>query len=172
MFIYLSLMHHSSSALQQLDGLVLQLGSDATGGRLRFSLRGSLERIPVDILLLGALEQVDLARVVVMNEAPAASVDEFTGVGGVRLALAVTHVCNRDLAWRKQVDARNSLIANRDLALESTNVHTREVIEVLEERLVRSSDGQLHLGMLGEHTEVSHVGLNERQHLLASHPLG
>ena len=149
---------------------MLKGSSDATGGALRFGLSGSLEVVPQEVLLLGALEQVDLARVVIMDEAPAASVNEFTAVALGEFAFTLGHMSNGDLARRKQVDARNSLVADSHLALERANIDANEVLVVSEERLVGRSHGELELRVLGEHAEASNVSRDEGLHLLRRHP--
>ena len=53
-----------------------------------------------------------------------------------------------DLTWRKQVDARISPIADRNLSLAGTDVDAGEILEVSEERLVRRSHRQLQLSIL------------------------
>ena len=90
-----------------------------------------------------------------MNEAPAAGVDELTGVGVCYLALAGRHGCELDLTRWQKINSWNGLIADGNLALRGADVNSTEAGEVLEERAVWGSHGQLHLWKFRKDTKVS-----------------
>ena len=102
-----------------------------------------------------------------MYEAPATGMHELASLRGRFVALSAgRHTLHFDLARRQQVDARISLIANRNLALASTDVDAGEILEILEESLVRRSHRQLQLRVLRQDTEVP--GLHDRHRFLES----
>ena len=154
----------SSSAAQQLDCLFLQLAGDLTDCRLRLANDAAVELVPHEILLLRAFEQINLAGVVVVYEAPATGMHELASLGGCCVALSTRrHTLHLNLARRQQVDTRISLIANRNLTLARADVDAGEFLEILEERLVRRSHRQLQLRVLRQDTEVS--GLHRHRFL-------
>ena len=67
-----------------------------------------------------------------------------------------------DLAGGEKIDTGDGAVADGDLTLGCVDVHSGEVVEVVEEGTVGGTQGQLYLGQLGEHTEESHLGLSHR----------
>lgn len=68
----------SSSSLEELDGLGLEGCGDSAGSGLSLGDDSVVELVEGDLLLLCALQQVHLDRVVVVHEQPATGVDEQT----------------------------------------------------------------------------------------------
>ena len=97
-----------------------------------------------------------------MNEEPAAGVHEKAAIAGGLVAIASSDLSDLHLTGRKQVDARDGLVANSHVTSNRGDSEVLEVAEVLEEGVVGRAHSQLHLGELGHHTEVAHLLLSQR----------
>ena len=106
-----------------------------------------------------------------MDEEPPAGVHEHAvGVALEEVARASGEVGHSHLAGREQVDARNGLVADGDLALQRVDVEARKSVEVGEDRAVGRADCEFELGHLGEDTEKAGLVLGHEH--LASEGLG
>ena len=84
-----------------------------------------------------------------MHEAPTASVHELARLRcSIAAGSSRRHALHFNLTWWKQVDARISPVADRNLAFAGSDVDTGEILEVSEERLVRRPHRQLQLCIL------------------------
>ena len=162
----------SSLSHEELDGLLLELSSNTSWGRLSFILNASIELVPKESLLLSALQKVNLDRVVVMDKEPSSGVDELTALGWSHFTLAGSHRSNLDLAWRQKIDSWDGLVANSDLTLGGSNVNSDEAREILEESVVWSSHGKLQLWQFWKNTEVSHTKASHHWFLLSESSCG
>ena len=91
-----------------------------------------------------------------MYKAPAARMDKLTGIRLRLLTFTSGHTSELDRAGWQKINSWNGLIADGNLTLGSADVYSTESGEVLEESIIGSSHGQLHLWQLGKDTEVSH----------------
>ena len=145
----------SSLSIQNFDCLMLQSGTNATSIRLRLGLLASIELIPEEVFLFNAFKHIDLTGVVIVNEAPAAGVDELAGVRLCFLAVAGRHTSELDLTRWQKINSWDGLIADGNLALRCADVNSTEAGEVLEECTVWGSHGQLHLWKFRKDAKVS-----------------
>ena len=168
----------SSLPLEDFEGLHLEVSGNLAHVGVRLA-RLLVDLVKLELLLFADFKEVHLDRVVtaqerhnvkhlalafaegernlLVHEEPAAGVHEEAAVGSGVVSLASRNVANLHLARGKQVDARDRLVANRHVTLDRVHCQSAEVVEVLEECLVRRAHGQLHLCQFWHHTEEAHL---------------
>ena len=100
-----------------------------------------------------------------MDEQPSARVHQHTiGVWIDVVALSFDEVGHSHLTRRQQIDTRNGLVSNRDLAIKSVDVETREAVEVCKQRAVGRAHSQFDFWHFGKHSEKACLVLGH-QHL-------
>ena len=137
-------------------------------------LNARVELVEKEGLLLGALKEVNLNGVVIVDEQPSSGVNELSALGFGDLSFTFSHTSDLDLSGWEEIHSWDGLVSNGDLSLGGSNVDTSESVEILEESTVWSSHGKLNLWQLWENTEISHIegAHNWLLHIDSSNTLG